>query len=1281
MSDAPLDPKLLERAVYDRRFTALVRAGIDLGQLSTWDANLDRRTRIMVPVDVQAMVVPASGGEATVPVTGGAGDPAPFSAGAVRPAGVHLHWALPDALLSGRHDGQSPTAPSFPRLPDRWVVIRALMPVGKQHALLKGWVLDARTGSTTPLSTYAGTPAAAPPDTPVIEPLDATRGGSAAWTASYTAAAGRFAFHDPLGDLPAAGSTDAPQGLSGNQGVYVVAGWWSDAEQDPLAGSHGASRLDDRLAQLGWLAHHDGDDEVQQAPDPRLARDQSNMGLKSPAPMPKVEAMTPDGVKVGAFDAMQIGASVPVAHAEKVVLAPARPSHATLLHGAVLGVPVAGALPAGADDRPSAAGVRASIGFDVDDVVAAFSAGVLGAGAENRLAAERLVAAFTGDLLDRLGTADGIGDVEEREHADRFNSLVGTPVPGARPDRLRGEDSAPMGPTTVGRKGRAAAPKDSEPSAGLKWKHEVDMLGASVARKGASRTFDETTARPSTKATGSRSDVRQVTRPAPRWYQPQPPMLALRGAHPSHRHHGDGLFDADGKLRCRYPQECAQGWDGVISGATVVPSLASGAVPDEVVLAVREAVVLNPYATQWLAEAGSAAPDSVPVFSTRLTGEMVRLYGADGRYDGVTRWTTASAGAVSAVSAGDAWSRESATQRLADRQVTSALADFSLLAGTPPSPVGFTTWRQPWVPLWLEWRVTLQGSDSAEGWTLDGVELKPPQPEPAPSKSFTFSGRSMLDQGVNKAIAGAIARRLQVEAQLDATSPSHLPADEQAALGRLGDFLRPLDLVSTSMAGIREQLLGIPYVGCAEHAPPDGSGESKPLASGLPVPLFGGTLRVDALRLVDAFGRTLDVPAAGMVTTSELEVAGAPGRVRLAPRFQHQARWLFRLVDPALPPSADPTTARDAFVDQLDPTLAVNPVAGFLLPDHIDEALEVFSAAGTPLGQLAHDPISGAVTWEVAPGRPLPPDAGPLDGLEAHDRFAGELAAGLVRADVSGRAADAPPDASALSALLRAVDTTLWTVDTFASLGSDSVAGLVGRPVAVVRATLRLEAPDDVDEVSVTAPGGEGARRDAFRAVVDRRFPIKLGTLTRSDDALLGFFVDDDYEHLRLVDKVVASSAMESGRHRGQLGLLGAGAPPVDPLSHPYVIDDGTVYVRPGQTLRLTLLMLPAGKVHLTSGVLPVKALSLANEWVGPGLRKLMPSIRVGPLLVDPSEIRLPLPALLGDKQTFTRRTGPLTWKDDPILAATQTALLPRMPHEAQEGWIRVTPEEPEGGT
>src|SRR5204863_9986761 len=128
-----------------------------------------------------------------------------------------------------------------------------------------------------------------------------------------------------------------------------------------------------------------------------------------------------------------------------------------------------------------------------------------------------------------------------------------------------------------------------------------------------------------------------------------------------------------------------------------------------------------------------------------------------------------------------------------------------------------------------------------------------------------------------------------------------------------------------------------------------------------------------------------------------------------------RARWLSRLVDPAGPAE----DAAEARVDQVDPEQAVNPVAGFLLPDHIDEALEVFDVAGNPLGQLMHEPFGGGVVWEPAPGRAVPADAGPLEGLAAPQRIVGQLAAGLVAEDASERKGlPARPEAeSTLSAL------------------------------------------------------------------------------------------------------------------------------------------------------------------------------------------------------------------------------------------------------------------------
>lgn len=1259
------DPKQRVEAILDDRFAALVRAKVGLAAIGTWDDLLYRRTRILVPADVQAFVVPAKGGEATVPVTGGPGDPEPFAAGTVRPAGVHLHWAMPDALLSGGHDPATSSL-KLPTLPDRWVVARTLQATGERQVRLRGWVLDAKSRSVEPLSAYTGTPSAGPG--PNLDPLDGAAGGTLLWTASYTASGGRFAFHDPLDDVPAADR------FEGGQATYTVAGWWSALGADPLAVAAGPRQLDAALAALGWHVVHDADDDLLVEPDPRLTRARERMGLRSPKETAPAKVTSTDGrVISGALDGVAFDMAVPVAEAEQVIMTPTLPRYATLVHGSVLGVPVTGR-PAGPDDRPGAGALGLAIGLDLDDVVSAFGAAALRLDPEHRQSAETLVAAFASGLIEQLGSPDGLEDLAERQHGGGFWSLPGTPLAAARPDRLRAEDSSPMGPLTVGRKGRAETAKKARDALGarLEWTgRTAGLTPADGTGKGRSPRGAETV------ETADVADAREVVRPAPRFFRPQPPMLAIRGAKPNHRHHGDGLFDGSGRLRCRYPRECATRIEGVIAGAAVAPSLGSGAVPEEVLLLVREAVLLNPYGYRWLAAAAAPGVEATQPYTVRLAAEMVRLYGTDGRYDGSSHLAM-----QRRARAVGSWPANGREESMWDGQVAAALADHSLVKGTPPSPVAITTWRQPWVPLWLEWRVVLDGSDAVTGWGLDGIDLTEPDTPRGRPVTRTFSGRSPLGAGAATALRESIRRWVAAELQRDATGSSTLPTSDQDALAQLGDLIAPYDLMSASLDGIREQLLGIPYVGVIDR----GTGtDAKPAATGDPVPLFGGTLKLDALRVVDAFGRFLDVPAAAIAltaTTLDLEVPGLAGGIRLRPRLQHVARWLFRLVDASQPAATDTEQLREAFVDQLDPTGAVSPIAGFLLPDHIDEELEAFTPAGTPIGQIGHDAVTGAVLWETAPGRPVPPDAGPLADLAPQARITGEIAAGLVQADAAARNSAEPPAASALTAMLRAIDTTLWTVDTFAAVGSPTVAGLVGRPVAIVRAGLRLDAPNDFDEVDVTATSGTAGRAAAFAATREQRFPVKLGALTRTDDSLLGFYVDDDYAHLYLVDRVIAAQALDSGRQRGQLGLLGTVTTPrVDPLSHPYLVPDGTLWLRPGQTVRLTLLMLPLGRVHLTSGVLPRKDLAISDAWVGPGLKRLVPSVRVGPVLVDPSEIRLPLVTLLGDEQTFTRRTGALTWRDDPIVAATQSALLPKLPHEVQEGWVRVSPAEPREGT
>ncbi len=501
--------------------------------------------------------------------------------------------------------------------------------------------------------------------------------------------------------------------------------------------------------------------------------------------------------------------------------------------------------------------------------------------------------------------------------------------------------------------------------------------------------------------------------------------------------------------------------------------------------------------------------------------------------------------------------------------------------------------------------------------------------------------------------------------------------------------MKNLDVMSAALDGLRTQLLGLPARD-GLHRPTAAEGVSNPAPTAPPHLLLAGCATLTRARLLDVFGRTLELPVGGVITPTRESLAERPGALRLRPRLLRPARWLFRLVDAATPLGAEGSEAR---VDQVEASLQVIPVAGFVMPDHLDESLELFGVDGAPIGELLHEPVSGGVMWEIAAGREGPADAGPHHGLAPAQKPLADFAAALVAADAAARGGapagreDGEPE-SALSALLRAIDTTLWTVDSFASLGSEHVAGLVGRPIAVVRAQRRLELrpPLDID-LSDAQRAAEWAQ--AEQEAARHAFPVRIGELTRSDDGVLGFFVDDDYSRFRLVDKVIAATAPQAGRSRGQLGVFAqsAGLPEASGIVHPYIAgsdDADTLLLHLGQTVTLTIFMHPAGKATLSSGVLPRKALALARDWVGPGLQAIAPSLRTGPVLVETDlaaegQVRLPKVSVFGKDQNFLWRDTPASWRSDAILAATQTALLPDSPAELREGWIRVAPEKPEG--
>jgi len=1331
------NPEQIRALTQSKRFLAADRAQLDVSEIATWDKYLLREHRLLVPIDVQALYVPPDSTEKMVRLpmlvsgAGGVGVqnvedgmPDPFDGGSPRPAGVHLHWAMPDALLRGtlaQRDDGSPNRLQLPALPDRWVVLRIVLPRGATDVVVSGWVLEADRAIAVPLGSWTEGGSASNAATPqgvamTKAQLTGTVGGAVSWSGVYDAVLNRFAFHDPLVDVKQL----APNGADEDCAAYVVAGWWSTPASDVLDAARSNDSLHELLDRLRWrllaewgdaswaLQQQQAQFELRKA----LGLTTEERWSSKTRPIPGVARAAAVGAKTFVpIDKTFMAPLVPAAssvfatEAAQRFVAPPWQLRSSMLHGAIYGVPVAGGVTV--DRRPGPDALSVALGQHNDDLLAAFASPAQATG-EQRRATERLLAAFTAQKVGALASANGLADLEEHEHASAFSSL---PSESAGTDRyLQRVQTGGVGGLGLGKRTKVAssittmaaatagtrgpAAKGSPRAAGVSGELLFSMNTKPTLVK-ATELMVNDLARSRVGEVLAPTEARVVDRPAARYTFATEPMVAIRGASRSLRHGNDGRGSADGKLTCRWPTHVIDEISGVIAKDRFVRSLGNGAVPSEALTLAREAVLHDPYHDEWIARAITPAGASASGVLARLKAESVLRFGADGTYDGATV-----AFHPTLPRSPQARRARAAAQPIEpgvhqqQTLVADELRKFSLYKGADPDLVGVTTWAQPWVPMWLEWEVRVDGLDppTLEAWKLGSIDLEN-ESAVFDGASATLQGRAHLTTGAAATLHDALNDWLQREDALDLEHAGVVDADTQNAFRTLDEAVRQLDVVTVALDGVRTQLLGLP-VGDGLRRPGDGSGgvvNPAPIAA--PHAVLAGTLTLTRARLLDAFGRTLDVPLTQVAVPTRSTIAAQPTALELPPRLLRPARWQFRLVDAVTAVGTDGTEAR---VDQIETSLQVNPVAGFVMPDHLDESLEVFSVDGAPIGELLHEAVSGGVMWEIAAGREGPADAGPNYGLTPAQASLGSFAAGLVAADARARAgAPLDPDAtqeSALSALLRAVDTTLWTVDTFAALGSEHVAGLVGRPIAVVRAQLRLELrpPLDVD-LSDAQRAAEWAQAEADAA--RHAFPVRIGELTRSDDGVLGFFVNDDYTRFRLVDKTIAGAATAGGRSRGQLGLYSSvnGMPASQPIAHPYIAgtdDADTLLLHLGQTVTLTVFMHPAGKCSLTSGVLPRKALALARDWVGPGLAKIAPSLRTGPVLVETDldkdrQVRLPKVSVFGKDQNFLWRDTPATWRSDAILAATQTALLPDTPAELREGWIRVAPDapKPDGGS
>jgi len=1296
-------------AIRKEVFAAALAHGLDPRVIDTWHADLPRTPRVLVPIRVDALVVRARGGNwadcrmrdpapGADTVDSASLMPAPFAnIPGGRERGVYLHWALPDALTRGVGSsgedgaGGAPQGVSFPTVPDRWLVMRiGGDDISLSRRKVTGWVLESGglVPRVTPLASWTEPGPLQPTgDGPEAgtgnrprQPLTALGHGDAAWAAYFDNVTNRLGFVDPLDKV-----REGPL-------AYLVCGWYADPSRDVLGdGIRSLAAFERRLAELRW--------EVPPGSYGQTGYSKAHIDAAAGVGLPTREAAKSYEVQsYGRAQKAQVGVDGSPIDGRYTIADAFWPRY-ILCHGGVVGIgwpnvgiPVAaGGLLGGGEELggpPPADQVRVVMGHTLTDAMSALLA------ANNRTPdeARALEIALLG-AADDLDAADAAAQIDTRVHAASFGSLPSAPTTEviqqrrssgapqvAQPDPSKTDpgifaDKRPQPPRKGGKGGKPSA-RDDGAFVSISDSKQASASGVKVHHGG--KVADIIATRLEQLNADFRVDVADVplrnvvvSRASPRYFIPPDPVFLLQGIGRSFKHGGDGLYSEHGLLPCRVSGLVTRQLAptslksspraGVVTGEDLLGgSVSNGGVPPECNELLYELALLDPGSATFAARVGSRGKKRLP---TRQVDEAARTYAVE-----QTAWWAT-------------WD---------PRRDSAPLAAKSGFSGTLPCGLAVSAPFKPWVPLHLDWEIEYVPTAAVSDWQLGEVDFDA-KPGSIPAvgaipAGTVLSGRALLTGGAAQTAAAALRQTLeraasaggsaalepgstaQYNSELSAQLLAELTAlDDRGRLGEedlrsLVEALAEMDVLSGALDRFHTRLRG-GYIA---------DGRAKPDAAGAPPgynAFRAGFLRIRRLRLVDCFGQFIDLAGSSALVRADMDniarsepmtVEGRKDLIELAPRFTAPARLMFRFLSAA----SDAVEANDQ----------TSPVCGFLLPDHLDAELQFHAADGKGHGAVRFDAAAG-VRWEDEPGSPRAAGAGP-EQVVTNPHLA-RIARGLLDWGVADTTRNDPAHTdTALSSLLRIIDTTLWTVDPFAHTGDEHLSLLVGHPIAVMRARLSLDVAEPIEP----------------NALQGLQVPVRIGALAHWQDGLLGYFVDDDYRTLHLPDPASAGFARPIGPGQGflqqatqttnyyqnfadDIGVAAVeGASAID---HDYVDTSGVVMLRPGQVVTLTLLMEPHGVVHATSGLLPRKAIGMRREWVASGLSNIAPTFRFGPVLVDAKRVRMPVASEIKGTWSWCHRVAPTSWQEDEVVNSRSDAQLPTSPVEGQEGWLKLTPEKP----
>ncbi len=1238
--------------------------------------------------------------------------------------GVHLHWALPDGLTHGIKQGDGEI--KFPLIPNRWLIVRLWDQGGPARPDLqfKAWILESDTVTTDQKATsfprakddryeffFAGKQFTLDDwKGEVADSVDITAlgYGESAFAAYYPACRTVLGFHDS--DLDALKNTSL---------TYFVAGWYSSSSKDPLYQAQTSAAQGEILDALNsffqvhrWT-YTEFADLVKKAKDAEAAevdlKERKEMAQRIEESLSDLEARKQAGFAGPATTGEAYGSrqkglvelqtQITQAEAQQATLANEvkaleknLPSE-IICHGVISGI-LWRSKDTLYDTGVPTGTVKLSCGnTPVEALSALFQGGLL----DDDLA--RLLEAFQFELLDELEQPGGSVAVEQEIHERCYSPRTrGLRWRLLQPEKVQHEEAdeqkAPPIPGDLAlllenlnaRQRTINALKRERDSLSSQlyatWYKKVlndqlKKISAGVLEKQITdleKEIDAVTARIAElqdqqgKPKGSEWDQIHALIPRflpgyqleqleeSRFWKANDPVVLLAGRpfQRSSRHGEDGRYRSDGMLLCRLSGQLIAGLKVTIPNAQKQvefgpsdldqwrqPFLQGKPLPEEIVDLLRECLLL----TLDEKRANAIARAAYEKNQQPANDPDVRaLAGA------LLKW------------AANQFRDDSFVPDLKNPPPTEDSATFVFAGDQPviPSPVGKKQWaKNPWLPLFLQWQVAwtptyTSVSRALENWELNEIgtefEWKAALPN---NPSQTYSATVLLTATASLSFSDRLR-------QYNLMQPT--PSEPLVALVTA---VRSMNILCQSIGGFTENLLT--RKGLLELRPPifdrvRGVDWLSPLTDQLFFPVRAGHLKVEKLRVVDAFGQMFDVDSQSLSQIYRSpQLTGPKPLLRLGPRLSQFARLTMYW------PPAGQDAAKGGNGNQ--PQEAdFNPVCGWILANFLDKSLMIYDAHGQGLGSLE---AVKTKSWEQGVGGNAPEIEGfHWIGLPGTKSFffgppstedpdpLGPTANPDLRGFVRGLLSLTAQSGAAFAALLQNLNDAMSVGGGAGSVRNPNLSLLIGRPLALVRARLALE----LDGPPALAQGwSESAKpRQQRTGDVDSvKFPVRLGDRQKwndvwvGDDGLIGFFQNRQYN--------VFYPAF---------GLAGRG----DDYNHYSFVPQISI----ATPLDLTLLMDPSRGVCVTSGILPRQVFEFPYDDIASTLENKQVIFYTGPVLspraaADKPQIRMPQPSDIYGQWSWTHHPEVEIWREEGITdTQKEPGYFSEAPLEIAEGWLKL---------